>query len=494
MSPILVVSVILAYFLLLVVISRWTSRGASTNTFFTGDRQSHWFLVAFGMIGTSLSGITFISVPGAVWNSGMGYFQVVLGYILGYLVIAKVLMPIYYRMNVVSIYEYLLDRFGIVSHKTGAAIFILSRTLGSAMRLYLATNVLQYFLFDPLNIPYWVTALVSITLIWVYTNKGGIKTIVITDTIQTFFLIASVILCGIIILNQLDLSIPELYERIGQTEHDGKSIRQFFFWDDPLSKSYFPKQFFGGMFLAIVMTGLDQDLMQKNLTCRNLKEAQKNVYTFTSILVVVNLIFLILGGALYVYAQEKGIELPRLTDGSINTDSVFPSLAFDDFGVVAGIFFLLGIIAASYSSSDSALAALTTGFCIDFLRFKERSDEKEKARLKRITHLGFSLIFLIIVIVTHSLQASSLITLILQLAAYTYGPLLGLFAFGIFTKRKLKDQLVPIICVLIPTLCYLLSQYSSTLLFGYQFSYEILILNGLLTFIGLWIISEKSTS
>ena len=492
MSTSLIVIVLVSYFAVLMLISFLTSRNADSNTFFTGNRQSPWYLVAFGMIGASLSGVTFISVPGAVLNEGMAYFQIVLGYVLGYLVIAKVLMPIYYRMNVISIYQYLGERLGIVSYKTGAAFFILSRTLGSAMRLYLATLVLQLFLFEDLGVPYWLTAVVTVLLIWIYTFKGGIKTIVYTDTFQTFFLVSAVVICAIIIGENIGVGFTGLYDAVASYGDNGELVRIFHF-DDPNSKFFFPKQFFGGMFLAIAMTGLDQDLMQKNLTCKNLKDAQKNMYSFTTILVVVNFLFLLLGGAMYVYAAQSGVELPLNAGGQVMTDRVFPTLALGEFGTVAGVFFLLGITASSYASSDSALAALTTGFCIDFLNFNERTDEKEKQRLKLYTHIGFSVLFLLIILVVYALKADSLIGLILMVASYTYGPLLGLFAFGIFTKKKVKDKLVPIICIIVPVLCYLLDSYSKVIFGNYQFGYELLILNGLLTFAGLMLISNKKT-
>jgi SSS family transporter len=491
MSTLLVASILIIYFLALIVIAKITSKGATSDSFFTGNHQSPWYLVAFGMIGASLSGVTFISVPGAVINEGMAYFQIVLGYVLGYLVIAKILMPIYYKMNLVSIYEYLLERFGIVSYKTGATFFLLSRTLGSAMRLYLATLVLQLFLFEPLGVPYWLTALITVALIWVYTIKGGIKTIVYTDTFQTVFLISAVIICAVIISQKLDVSFFSLYDEISKMSNNEISLGKIFFFDDYNSKLYFPKQFFGGMFLAIAMTGLDQDLMQKNLTCKNLKDAQKNMYTFTTILIFVNFLFLILGGAMYLYAQKEGVELPMNAEGKIITDRVFPTLAFNEFGTLAGVFFLLGITASSYASADSALAALTTGFCIDFLNFKKRTDEKVKMRLKLYTHIGFSLLFLIIILIVYLLKADSLIGIILKVAAFTYGPLLGLFSFGIFTKRQLKDKLVPLICVIIPVLCFILDKYSMDWFNAYQFGFELLILNGLLTFIGLYLISKK---
>ncbi len=497
MTSTLIITVLVAYFAVLILISILTSRNANSDTFFTGDKQSPWYLVAFGMIGASLSGVTFISVPGKVLIESMAYFQIVLGYVLGYLVIAKVLMPLYYKMNLISIYEYLLDRFGIVSYKTGAAFFILSRTLGSAIRLYLATFVLQLFLFEDLGVPYWVTALTTVALIWVYTFKGGIKTIVYTDTFQTFFLISAVVLCTVVIANALNVNLFGLFDKISATKSlAGDSMTKIFFFDDFKSPIYFPKQFFGGMFLAIAMTGLDQDLMQKNLTCKSLKDAQKNMYSFTTVLVFVNFLFLILGGALYVFANEKGILLPMKND-AIVTDHVFPTLALGSFGTVAGVFFLLGITASSYASADSALAALTTGFCIDFLNFSKR-EEKQKKRYQLYVHIGFSLLFFLIIILTQQYvdanPGNDLIKMILKIASFTYGPLLGLFSFGIFTKRNLIEILVPFICILAPILCYYLSINSKEYLFGYEFGNELLIVNGLITFGGLYAISKKSTS
>ena len=495
MSTPLIISVLVAYFSVLIFISYLTSRNADSTTFFTGNKQSPWYLVAFGMIGASLSGVTFISVPGKVFSEGMAYYQIVLGYVLGYVVIAQILMPLYYRLNVTSIYEYLSKRFGIVSYKTGARFFILSRTLGSATRLYLATIVLQLFLFQDLGVPYWLTAIITVALIWVYTFKGGIKTLVYTDTFQTFFLISAVVICTIIISQALHVDIFGLFDKISATSAaNGESMSKIFYFDDPLAKTYFPKQFFGGMFLAIAMTGLDQDLMQKNLTCRTIKDAQKNMYSFTAVLVVTNFLFLLLGGALFVYAESKGVALPMAGDKVI-TDHVFPTLALNNFGTIAGIFFLLGITASSYASADSALAALTTGFCIDFLNFNKR-EEKQKQRLKLIVHIGFSVLFLLIILGTKlyvdSNPDTDLIGLILTIAGYTYGPLLGLFSFGIFTKRKLMEIGVPLVCIAVPLICYWLDKNSTELFNGYNFGYELLIVNGLLTFLGLWIISKKA--
>lgn len=495
MSTSLIVSILVAYFGILILISFLTSRNANSTTFFTGDKQSPWYLVAFGMIGASLSGVTFISVPGKVYSEGMAYFQIVLGYVLGYIVIAQLLMPLYYRLNVTSIYEYLEQRFGKIAYKTGASFFILSRTLGSATRLYLATIVLQLFLFDDLGVPYWLTAVITIALIWVYTFKGGIKTIVYTDTFQTLFLVSAVVICTVIIAQALDVDLLGLFDTIKASKTvNGDSMTKIFFFDDPLAKNFFPKQFFGGMFLAIAMTGLDQDLMQKNLTCKSINDAKKNMYSFTVVLVFTNFLFLLLGGALYVYASTNGIKLP-MSGENVVTDHVFPFLALNHFGTLAGIFFLLGITASSYASADSALAALTTGFCIDFLNFNKR-EEKERQRLKLFVHIGFSLAFLLIILGTKSyVQAhpeTDLIGLILKLAGYTYGPLLGLFGFGIFSRRALIQWTTPLICLIVPACCYVLDKYSIELFAGYHFGNELLILNGALTFLGLYLTSTPN--
>ncbi len=505
LSTTTIVTVLVVYFAILIAIAYFTSRNADSDSFFMGNRKSSWYLIAFGMIGTSLSGVTFISVPGAVIGGSMGYFQVVLGYVLGYIVIAQILMPLYYRLNVISIYEYLQQRFGQISHKTGASFFILSRTVGSAIRLFIATEVLQLFLFQDLGVPYWLTALITILLIWIYTFRGGVKTIIYTDSFQTIFLISSVIICVFIIAGTLDCNLFELWDKISaKNSNAGKPLTAIFFFDDPLSKGYFWKQFIGGAFLAIAMTGLDQDLMQKNLTCKSIKDAKKNMYSFTVVLVITNLLFLILGGALYVYAETKGVQLP-MKDGKLVTDHVFPALALNDFGQIAGIFFLLGITASSYASADSALTALTTGFCIDFLNFSKR-EEAIKKRTKLFVHIGFSVVFFLIILIAKWFKEghpdTNIIDLILKLAGFTYGPLLGLFAFGIFSKRKLQEKLVPFVAILVPVLCYFIDFYSQAFsggilandkyVGGYQFGIELLILNGLLTYLFLWMISKKN--
>lgn len=478
--------VIVGYFMILLLISYFTSRNADTLSFFTAHKQSPWYLVAFGMIGTSLSGVTFISVPGQVVSAGFSYYQVVLGYILGYLVIGLVLMPLYYRLNLVSIYTYLGQRLGPISYKTGAFFFLLSRTLGSAMRLYLASAVLHLFLFGPMHIPFAVTAMVTLALIWLYTYKGGIKTIVWTDTFQTFFLVSSVIICTVVIVGKLNMNSVDLWRSMKET-----GFSTMFRFEDILAKNHFLKHFFGGAFIAIAMTGLDQDLMQKNLTCRNIGDAQKNMFSFTTLLVVVNLLFLVLGALLYLYAAKFQVMLPTGTDGKVITDNVFPYLAMNEFGTLAGIFFLLGITASSFASADSALAALTTSFCIDFLPWKTYN-ERTKNRNKNWVHLVFCVVFFAIILIAREVADRALIDLILSLAGYTYGPLWGLFAFGILTKRQVNDKAIPAICLLSPAACFLLDRNSDWLLGGYRFGFELLILNGLLTFIGILAVSRKT--
>jgi Na+/proline symporter len=477
MNPILVISILAVYFLALIIISYFTSRGADTNTFFTANRQSPWYLVAFGMIGASLSGVTFISVPGNVGKIGFGYFQVVLGYLIGYWVIIGVLMPLYYKLNLVSIYSYLEQRFDQWSYKTGALFFLISRAIGSSLRLYLAATVLQLFIFDAWNIPLFFTVAATIVLIWIYTFKGGIKTIVWTDTFQTFFLVSAVIIAVWQIAGALDFSFTDIVQAI-----DNNGYSRIFYWDDPNSTLFFPKQFLGGAFITITMTGMDQEIMQKNLTCKNLGEAQKNMFWFSLTLVIVNLLFLVLGGLLYIYSKQKGLDIPAYSD------ELFPSLALNDLGLLVGIFFLLGITASSYASADSALAGLTTSFCIDFLNFKDKTEEV-KRKQKFMVHIGFSLLFLVIILVFKEVNKRSVIDAVLNVAGYTYGPLLGLFSFGIFTKRVVRDKLVPIVCVLSPALSYAISSNAPTWFNGYQFGIEILIVNGAITFLCLWFIS-----
>ena len=479
MNPYISLIILIVYFAMLITVSVYTSRGADTNTFFTANRQSPWYLVAFGMIGTSLSGVTFISVPGAVANIQFSYFQVVIGYIFGYLIIGTVLLPLYYRLNLISIYSYLEQRFGFWSYKTGSAFFLLSRTIGSAVRLYIAAQVLQLALFKPLGVPFEVAVAITILLIWIYTFKGGVKTIIVTDTLQTFFLITAVILTIVLVSQELDLhGLSDVWNTV-----QGSEYSKIFYWDFNDSKNFF-KQFFAGMFIAIVMTGMDQDLMQKNLTCKNIGEAQKNMFWFTAVLVVVNFLFLSLGALLYVYASAKGIPV------TARTDEFYPMLALNHLGLAVGITFLLGITAATYASSDSALTALTTAFCIDFMEI-EKKPEAKRSTIKFWVHIGFSILFYIVILIFNRMNNKEVITAIFDLAGYTYGPLLGLFTFGLYLKRPILDRYVPIVCVTAPILTYYINNNSEVWFNGYKFGFERLIINGLITFIGLWLLTDK---
>ncbi|MFD0861201.1 sodium:solute symporter [Sungkyunkwania multivorans] len=490
MQPTQILLLIAGYFGILILISYFTGKDDSNEIFFKAKRQSPWYLVAFGMIGASLSGVTFISVPGWVASSQFGYMQVVLGYLFGYFVIAFVLMPIYYRLNVTSIYEYLDERFGVVSHKTGAFFFFISRVLGASFRLYLVAIVLQSFVFNEIEIfggqwPFALTVVLSILMIWLYTFRGGIKTIVWTDTLQTLFMLIAVGVAIVMILNKLEWTLGDFLASTELTKYD-----KWFFTDSILPKNHFIKQFLGGMFITICMTGLDQDMMQKNLTCKNLKEAQKNMVSFSLVLVVVNLFFLLLGALLFIYAEKTGIAVPMM-DGKVKTDLLFPEVALNGgLGLALAIFFLLGLIAAAYSSADSALTSLTTSFSIDFLNIEQREVSKQKAIRGRV-HVAMSVLLIIVVIIFNSLNNKSVIDELLTVAGYTYGPLLGLFAFGIFTKAKIRDNYVWGVAVISVVLTYLLADHSESLLGGYIFGFELLIFNGLFTFLGLVLIRRK---
>jgi len=488
LTPTLVLTIMALYFGILIAISIVTARGADTHTFFTANRQSPWYLVAFGMIGSSLSGLTFISVPGAVGKSflnggAFNYFQVVLGYLLGYWVVIGVLLPLYYRLNLISIYTYLEKRFDFWSYKTGAFFFLVSRTIGSSLRLYIAAAVLQFFLFDAweIHVPFFVTVLITIALIWVYTFKGGVKTIVWTDSFQTIFLVTAVCVTVWHISDSLGWSLSEMVSKIRESDYS-----RIFQFEAPLERSYFWKQFLGGAFITITMTGMDQEIMQKNLTCKNIGEAQKNMFWFSIVLVIVNILFLTLGALLFFYSDANGLAIPE------KLDHLFPTLALHKFGLLVGVFFLLGITASSYASADAALAGLTTSFCIDFLNFKNKPEPVRKKQ-KFLVHLGFSLLFLLIIVIFDLINNDSVINSVLTVAGYTYGPLLGLFSFGLLTRRQVKDKLVPVVCLLSPAISYLISMNSEQWLSGYKFGFEILILNGLITFLGLLLISRKGT-
>ncbi len=479
MKPVLVFTVVALYFLLLMIISWFTSKKSNTASFFNANKRSPWYLVAFGMIGASLSGVTFISVPGWVGTSDFSYFQMVLGYLVGYFAIATILLPLYYKLNLVSIYKFLDKRFGIASYKTGSAFFLLSRTIGAAFRLYLVASVLQLAFFDAFNIPFFLTVIVTIILIWVYTHRAGIKTIVWTDTLQTTFMLLAVIVSIIIIKNNLNLDFKNLFQTI---THHPYSKMFFWKWESP---HFFFKDFLAGAFIAFVMTGLDQDMMQKNLTCRTLKESQKNMFWFSIILVPVNLLFMSLGILLYVYSAKNNIPIPA------HTDNLFPNLAINYFGPFAGITFLIGIIAAAFSSADSALTALTTAFSVDFLNIDINKNDKKTKRTKNIVHIAVSAIVVIVIIVFKSVNNQSVIAQIFKVAGYTYGPLLGMFSFGLISKRKVKDKIVPYIAILSPILAFFIAKIIEKFT-AYKFGFELLILNGFITYMGLLIFSDTN--
>jgi SSS family transporter len=485
MSATQILILIAAYFGVLILISYFTGKNDNNDDFFKAGKQSPWYIVAFGMVGASLSGVTFISVPGWIEGSQFSYFQVVLGYMVGYFVVAYVLLPIYYKLNVTSIYEYLSQRFGVVSHKTGAFFFFLSRVLGAAFRLFLVAIVLQQFVFNAWNVPFEVTVVISILLIWIYTNKGGIKTIVWTDTLQTLFMIVAVILSIYFINDSLGWSFGEF---IASSEL--KEYSKVFVTDSFLERSHFLKSFVGGMFITICMTGLDQDMMQKNLTCKSLKDAQKNMVSFSIVLVIVTFLFMLLGALLYIYANEHNIAMP-LMDGKPRTDLLFPEIALNSgLGITLAITFMLGLIAAAYSSADSALTSLTTSFCVDFLNIEKKPKEHQKSVRKK-AHIGMSIMLVIVIIIFKYVLTSNVIDSLLTVAGYTYGPLLGLFAFGIFTKYQVKDKYVWIVAVCSVILITIIGNIPPEKLGGYVLGYELLPINGLLTFIGLILIRRK---
>ncbi|HLT07892.1 MAG TPA: sodium:solute symporter [Cyclobacteriaceae bacterium] len=477
----LILLVITSYFLLLFLISWFTTRKISSQSFFTGDRQSPWFLVAFGMIGASLSGVTFISVPGEVGNSNFYYFQVILGYIIGYAVVALILLPLYYRLNLISIYSYLEERFGFWSYKTGAFFFILSRTLGSSIRVFLIAGVLQLILFDRWGIPFWVSVFFTVLLIWLYTYRGGIKTVVWTDTLQTLFMLGAVAVSIYLIADELDIS--SFGELVGTIAEDSRSTIFNWNWRDGTN---FFKQFFAGAFIVIVMTGLDQDMMQKNLTCRNLGDAQKNMFWFTIILVFVNLMFLSLGVLLYLYSEANQIAIPAQTDG------LYPLLASQYFSTFAGIVFVLGIIAAAYSSADSTLTALTTSFCYDFLEIERKYPKEVQPKIRKKVHMGFTVLMFLVILAFRWINDQSVINSVFVIAGYTYGPLLGLYSFGLFTKFAVDDKWVPYLAIAAPLIAFVVDRNSEEWLLGYRFGFEILILNGALMFLGLWLIRKRT--
>lgn len=517
LSPGILLGAIGGYFLMLIFVAYWTSRNATNSDFFSASKQSPWYLVAFGMIGASLSGVTFISIPGTVGavylkpelgtatNMQFSYLQMVMGYLAGYAVIATILLPLYYRLNLTSIYTYLEQRFGVASYKTGAAFFMISRMIGSSFRLYLVAVVLYTFVFEPWGFPFWGVSLITIILILVYTYKGGIKTIVWTDTLQTVFMLVALVLTIVELARVLNIPMGNLWATV-QSENLGQI---FFFeggWSDP---NNFFKQFFAGMFIAIAMTGLDQDMMQKNLTCRTLQDAQKNMFSFSIVLFFVNFIFLVLGALLAIYALRFSVEFGR-------SDNLYPTLALRHLPWEIGLIFIIGLIAAAYSSADSALTALTTSFCVDFLGFKTNiktktmnsnistenildannqiiTDEEEErnTRTRHRVHIGFSVLSFLMIILFWMINDDSVINNLFKIAGYTYGPLLGLYTFGLFTKYPVHDKIVPLVCISTPIITYIINLNSVTWLWGYKFGFELLLLNGTLTFLGLWLVRKK---
>lgn len=504
MSPVLLFSFVIGYFLILLTVAWFTSKNSNNDSFFIGNKSSNWMLVAFGMIGTSLSGVTFVSVPGTVGSAGFQYFQVVIGYFLGYLVIAYVLLPLYYKMNLTSIYNYLEHRFGTNSYKTGATYFILSRTLGATARMYLVINILQIFILDSMGIPFWATSLVILVLILLYTFEGGVKTIIYTDTLQTTCMLVGLVVCIIAVMSKMDLSLTQSIDQLS-----AKGMTKLFNTDYH-SSAFFVKQILGGAFITIAMTGLDQEMMQKNISVRTLKDSQKNVMTLSFVLLFVNFLFLLMGGLLYLYAGANNI--------AVKGDDLFPTIALGNhLSTAIGVIFIIGLISALFPSADGALTALTSSFCIDILGLKRRDDltEAQKRKTRLTVHLTLSIVFFICVMMFKWIDDKSIIDVILKVAGYTYGPLLGLFSFGILTKRKLNDKYAIAVCLIAPLLSIgidlinnaewfvnklsltgnfadSLINASKSVFGGFKIGIELLIINGILTFVGLWFISTPT--
>ena len=478
MTPLLVFGVIAGYFSLLLIISYFTSQKSDNTTFFTANRSSPWFLVAFGMVGASLSGVTFISVPGEVGNSNWTYLQFVMGNMVGYAVIALVLIPLFYKLKLVSIYEYLKDRFGQNSYLSGASFFLISQTIGASFRLFLAAVVLQIAFFDAFDIPFYVTVLSTILLIWLYTFRGGIKTIVWTDTLQTTFLLVAVVLSIIVIVNHMGLKTTEVFSLVSKSE-----MSRIFDWDWRSDRNFF-KTFLAGIFITIAMNGLDQNVMQKNLTCKNKGDAQKNIFWFSIVFFFSTMLFLALGVLLYKYGIDQQIALPE------RSDDLFPFLALNYLGTFAGIVFLIGIIAAAFSSADSALTALTTSFCVDIIDLPKKKESNQK-KIRMMVHIGFTLLMFCVIILFNEINDSSVVSAVFKVAGFTYGPLLGLFVYGLISKRKVHDKWVPLVCVLAPIISVILNFNSESWFNGYQFGFEILLVNAALTCLGMRILYKS---
>jgi SSS family solute:Na+ symporter len=483
MTPALILFIFFVYTAVLFAVTWVTARKANNQSFYIGNKVSPWYVVAYGMIGASLSGVTFMSVPGWVEETQFSYMMVAFGYFFGYVVIALVLLPLYYRLKLTSIYSYLEQRFGFWSYKTGAGFFILSRVLGASLRMFLVIYVLQIFVFDAWNVPFWVNVAIFIILIILYTLKGGIRTIIWTDTLQTTFMLLAVILSVIYISRELGEPIFRLAREVSDSDISRMIITD---WHHP---RFFIKQFFSGMFITITMTGLDQEMMQKNLSIRNLKDAQKNMFTFSTINLFVVFLFLILGAFLLLYARQEGISVAM-------SDDLFPTIALNYLGPAAGVVFLVGLISAAFPSADGALTSLTTSFSIDFLGLEKRKDisDNKKTRIRYVVHLSFAVVFFICILVFRQMNDRAIIDKLFTIAGYTYGPLLGLFAFGLFTSRKVNDRVTPWIAIGSPIVCYILNIYSEELFNGYKFGFEMLLVNGFLTFMGLLLFSRKNDS
>ncbi|OYZ01196.1 MAG: sodium:solute symporter [Sphingobacteriia bacterium 28-36-52] len=479
MSPLLLFSFVIGYFLILLAVAWYTGRNSDNHSFFIGNKNSNWMLVAFGMVGTSLSGVTFVSVPGAVAKESFAYLQITIGYLFGYLMIAYILLPLYYKLNLTSIYNYLSSRMGFNSYKTGSSFFILSRTLGATARLYLVVNILQEAILNSFNVPFWATTLIILVMILLYTFEGGVKTIVYTDTLQTTCMLAGLVICVFYILNQLNMGFGDSLQAMNDRGYSK------IFFTDPNSKFFFLKQIIAGAFITVTMTGMDQEMMQKNISVKTLKDSQKNVMSMAITLATVIVIFLFLGGLLYLYAENLNI--------AVSGDKIFPVLAMEHMPPVVSVIFIIALISALFPSADGAITALTSTFCIDIIGIQRRTDLTEGAqkKIRQRVHLTFAAIFLVFVLIFKWVNDPSMIGLLLKIAAYTYGPLLGLFAFGIITKRIVNDAMVPYVCIAAPIICFILDKYQKSLLGSYEVGLELLIINGSITFLGLLLISKK---
>lgn len=478
MSPVILLLIVFAYFAILLYVSYRTGKGSNNESFFIGNRNSNWMLVAFGMIGTSLSGVTFVSVPGAVGKDNFGYLQITLGYLIGYIIIAYVLLPLYYRLKLTSIYSYLQQRMGKLSEKTGATIFIISRLVGATARLYLVVNILQMTILDKLGVPFIATTIIILGMIILYTYEGGVKTIVWTDTLQTSCMLGGLIICTIYMLSHMGISVGE-----SLTAMHEKGYTQIF-GTDPMEKNFFIKQIIAGAFITITMTGIDQEMMQKSLSVTNLKDSQKNMVSLGFIMLVVIGLFLYMGGLLHLYGAREHVAAVG--------DGLFPAIALEHMSPVISVIFIIALISALFPSADGAMTALTSSFCIDILNIKNKGwEEKKQEKVRKRVHIIVAISFLIMVLVFKWINDSSMIGIILKLAGFTYGPLLGLFVFGIFTKYTVKDHLVPYVCVAAPIISYFIDKYQEQIFGDFKIGLELLLINGLLTFIGLFLIRKK---